>query len=64
MAQLPASALREPRGPPRSAWASLDEVDLAQELRIRVPCLKAVPSFLRAGLKSAYHLALDALQRA
>ena len=64
MAQLPASAIREPRGPPRAAWVWLDEVDLSQELRIRVPCLKAVPRFLRAGLKSAYSLSLDALQRA
>jgi hypothetical protein len=51
MAELPASALREPRGPTRAAWASLDDIHLAQEMRFRVPCLKAVPKFLRPGLK-------------
>ena len=58
------AALREPRGPPRAAWASLDEIDLAMELRQRVPCLKAVPKFLRSGVRAAYRLALDAMQRA
>ena len=56
------SALREPRGPPRTAWASLD-TDLLAEMRIQVPCLKSVPYFMRSGVRTAYRLALEGIQR-
>ena len=61
--EVPSSALREPRGLPRTAWASLDTVDLLAELRIQVPCLKSVPYFMRPGVRTAYRLALEGIQR-
>ncbi len=60
----PAAALSEPRGPPAIAWAALDSIDLADEFRRRVPCLKGVPHFLRGSVRSAFRLALEAVRRA
>ena len=46
------------RGPPRSAWHDLAEIDLDEVLRTEVFTIQDVPSFFRGSLRSAFRTAL------
>ena len=45
-------------------WAPLDTLNLADEFRVRVRCLQAVPGFLRGPLRTAYATSLGKLRGA
>ena len=44
---------------PLESWAALDDVDLSEELRLRIPMLQCVPAFIRGRVRYAYHVALE-----
>lgn len=52
-----------PAEPPREAWESLDQIDLAGWFRKRILFLKTCPHFIRGRYRHAQHLALEFIDK-